>query len=444
VEQDRYTLAYRATEARQVMGWIKAGQSGSLIGLRGAGKSNFLRFLLHEDVRQHYLGQAYTDFLFVLSDLLLLAECTEWAVYALILERLRQFCLWSVDQQAAEEMALPPKKIARIRDPLIAQRAVERCVNILCEPPTRHLVLLFDEFDAVFRELDPSLFRCLRAIRDDHKEQISYVIVVNDLTCLRCDAPEMEHFCRLVSRNVCGLGPYSAVDARQMVYHLASQRSVELSERDVVCLLELSGGHAGLLKTILSLLWGTYQGASLEQLTPCLKDEPAVQSECRKVWGSLSEDEQAALCALADGAQIDPPMLRRLKLRGLVRGDQSEASLFSPLFADFACQQTPPLMKTTVVTRSPRIVQIAGRRIEGLTELEFELLFYLYQHQGEVCTKDDLIENVYRQRYDRMAGGVSDEALQALVSRLRAKVEPPRYITTARGEGYRFVEPEER
>jgi DNA-binding response OmpR family regulator len=54
-----------------------------------------------------------------------------------------------------------------------------------------------------------------------------------------------------------------------------------------------------------------------------------------------------------------------------------------------------------------------------------------------------LIENVYRQRYDRMAGGVGDEALQALVSRLRTKVEPPRHIVTVRGEGYRFVESED-
>jgi energy-coupling factor transporter ATP-binding protein EcfA2 len=74
IEQDRYTLAYRAAEASQVMGWIKAGQSGCLVGLRGAGKSNFLRFLLRQDVRQHYLGQNYADFALVLIDLLALTN----------------------------------------------------------------------------------------------------------------------------------------------------------------------------------------------------------------------------------------------------------------------------------------------------------------------------------------------------------------------------------
>ena len=76
-------------------------------------------------------------------------------------------------------------------------------------------------------------------------------------------------------------------------------------------------------------------------------------------------------------------------------------------------------------------------------DLEFEALYYLHEHRGEVCTKDDLIAYVYRQRYDRTMGEVSDEMLQTLISRLRAKIEPtprrPRYLLTVRGEGYRFV-----
>jgi DNA-binding response OmpR family regulator len=128
----------------------------------------------------------------------------------------------------------------------------------------------------------------------------------------------------------------------------------------------------------------------------------------------------------------------------MVREDPSGTSLFSPLFADFVRQQAPPSASGTVIRGSPPMVQIDGRRIEGLTGLEFELLCYLYEHRGQVCTKDELIENVYRQQYDRMAGGVTDEALQTLISRLRNKIEPdrrPRYIVTVRGEGYKFVEP---
>jgi DNA-binding winged helix-turn-helix (wHTH) protein len=308
----------------------------------------------------------------------------------------------------------------------------------------------------VFRALDPSLFHCLRAIRDAHKGQISYIIVVDDeLACLRDDLIEVEHFYRLVSRNVCGLEPYNEADAGQMIRYLAAQRSIELSGGDTARLIKLCGGHAGLIKAIMSLLWDAHQesGGSAElaevlaELAPALGDEPAVQAECRKVWGSLSESEQTALCALAVEAQAAPHMLRRLKRMGLVQEGQSETFLFSPLFADFVHQQTPP-SKSIIVSQSHREVQIDGRCVETLTELEFEMLCYLYKHRGRVCTKDELIANVYRQRYDKMKGGVTDEALQTLIARLRTKIEPdrkrPRYIITVRGEGYRFVEPLER
>jgi DNA-binding winged helix-turn-helix (wHTH) protein len=452
MEQDRYTLTYRAAEARQAMNWIAAGQSGCLIGLRGGGKSNFLRFLIRQDVRRHYLGQDYADFAFALLDLLALAEFAEWAVYKLMLDR-----LLGIEEEIFEKIAALHREVRRSRDPLTAQWAVERCVDLLCRRPAQRIILLFDAFDAVFRALDPSLFRCLRAIRDAHKGQISYIIVIDDeLACLRDDWIEVEHFYRLVSRNVCGLGPYNEADARQMIRYLAAQRSIELSGRDTARLIKLCGGHAGLIKAIMSLLWNTHQGSGgsaefaevLAELAPALRDEPAVQAECRKVWDSVSESEQATLCMLADGAQADPHTLRRLKLKGLVQERRSETFLFSPLFADFVRQQAPLLAKSVIISRSRREVQIDRRCVETLTELEFEMLCYLYEHRGRVCTKDELIANVYRQRYDKMTGGVTDEALQTLIARLRTKIEPdrkrPRYIITVRGEGYRFVEPRER
>lgn len=448
VEQNRYTITYRAAEARQVMSWIEAGQSGHLVGLRGAGKSNFLRFFLLEDVRRHYLGRDHIDFVFVLIDFLALTKRTEWAVYELVLDRLLdQF--FQLDVAEAGEMASLHQEVTCSRDPLAAQRAAERCVGILCQRPAQRVVLLFDEFDAVFRALDSSLFRSLRATRDAHKGQVSYIVAVtNELACLREDLDEVEHFFRLVNRNVCGLGPYSEADAQQMIRYLASQRPVGLGAGDIARLIQLSGGHAGLLKAILSLLWDTPYEGNLDELVLTLHDEQLVQAECRKVWDGLSKIEQTTLCTLASGAQIDPHTLRHLKRRGLVQEGRPDTPIFSPLFTSFVLQQSLTSAKDTVVRRSPSMVQIDRQRVETLTGLEFEVLCYLYERRGQVCTKDELIANVYRQQYDRMKGGVTDEALQTLISRLRDKIEPdrrrPRYVVTIRGEGYKFVEPNER
>ncbi len=436
---DRYALTYRASEARQVMDWLKAGQSGCLIGLRGVGTSNFLAFLRRDDVRQHYLGQDYSDVAFILIDLLALAKQTEAAVYHLLLDRLlSKLGPAGVDTATVAE-------ITHLQHQFPVQRLIERSLDILCNRPSQRVVLLFDEFDAIFQNLPSSLFRYLRALRDHRKDQLSYIVTVtNDLANLRDDLTEVEHFYRLVSRNVCGLEPYSEADARQMIAYLASRRSLELKEQDITCLIELSGGHAGLLKSILSLLWNTPQ-RRLNEISSSLNEEPTIQAECWKVWAGLPEQEQTALHFLLVGKKPNLPMLRQLKYKGVVRDDRSETRMFSPLFTDFVRRQAIPSAKEIIISRSPRQVQFGERHIDNLTELEFETLYYLYEHRERVCTKDELIEHVYGQQYDRLSGGVSDAALQTLMARLRVKIEPkrgqPRYIITVRREGYKFVEP---
>lgn len=441
--KDRYTLAYRAVEAKRVMNWVAAGQSGSLVGLRGAGKSNFLRFLLRPDVQRHYLGQGESQPVFILVNLLALTQPTMLAVYELILSSLsRQLG----KEQIGEQIAVLHRQVAHSEAPTIAQQAFERAVDLICEQQERRLVLLLDEFDAVFRLLDPSLFRCLRAVRDEHKEQVCYLVVVTDeLSIVREDLLAVEHFYRLFSRNVCGLGPYSEHDARQMVRHLAFQRSAPLGEAETTHLIEVCGGHAGLLKAVLSQWWSTFNEGSLIDVTPRLAETRAVQAECHKIWQSLPKEQQTALCTLSGGLYVDADMLSPLRLKGLIRQGAAGPLLFSPIFDTFVRHQGASV-RGIIVSRSPRRVQISGREIGTLSELEFELLCYLYERRGQVCTKDELIQHVYRGQYDTTTGSMSDEMLYKLISRLRAKIgtrlERRQYILTVRGEGYRFVEPD--
>lgn len=439
-EQARYSLSYRSAEAGQVMSWVKAGQCGCLVGLRGAGKSNFLRFLLREDTRRHYLRQSHADFSFVLLDLLSLSEHTPWAVCELMLDRMLNQLRPRLEDKIAEELAALQQEITHNNNLLSVQRAIERCIEVVCRLPPQRIVLLFDEFDGVFKTLDPSLFRYLRSLRDAHKGQLSYLIIAaNDLASLRDDLTEVEHFYRLVSRNICGLGPYAEADARQMIHYLETQRATELRAGDTARLIEISGGHAGLLKAILSLLWETPHPSSLAEIILTLESDPRIQAECRKVWESLPEIEQNTLRALASRSQVKREALHHLKPKGLVR---EGSRMFSPLFAEFVRRQVPPSTRGFNVDCATGKVYIEGQLIKTLGGLELEMLCYLFNHRGRVCTKDEIAESVYHQRYGK--GGVTDEMMQSLIYRLRKKIEPdlerPHYILAVRREGYKLVD----
>jgi len=76
-----------------------------------------------------------------------------------------------------------------------------------------------------------------------------------------------------------------------------------------------------------------------------------------------------------------------------------------------------------------------------LSPKEFALLAYLYEHRGQVCSKDDIGYAVwpeYRQ-------GVYDYQIENLVRRLRSRIEPdpnsPQLLVTVRGLGYKLIAP---
>ena len=82
--------------------------------------------------------------------------------------------------------------------------------------------------------------------------------------------------------------------------------------------------------------------------------------------------------------------------------------------------------------------------VPPLSVSQYGLLELLYQHQGRVVDRKELIENVWG---EEDAIGVSEQALDALVRRLRdrlAAIDPTHsYIVTIRGHGLRLDNPQE-
>lgn len=74
-----------------------------------------------------------------------------------------------------------------------------------------------------------------------------------------------------------------------------------------------------------------------------------------------------------------------------------------------------------------------------LTAKEFDLLYFLFSHKGQVFTKDQLYENIWGYNY------ISDtKNLTSFIRKLRKKIEPfpdcPQYVLTVWGIGYKFNE----
>lgn len=90
-----------------------------------------------------------------------------------------------------------------------------------------------------------------------------------------------------------------------------------------------------------------------------------------------------------------------------------------------------------------RQVWINGRVVDPpLSALQFHVLQVLYEHAGQVVNRQQLVVEAWG---EEQAVGVSDQALDALLRRLRdriAEIDPAHpYIVTVRGHGVRLENP---
>ncbi len=73
---------------------------------------------------------------------------------------------------------------------------------------------------------------------------------------------------------------------------------------------------------------------------------------------------------------------------------------------------------------------------------QYRLLAMLFSSQGGICTRDKVVEAVWP---DAMGAGVSEQAIDALVRRLRDRLfeldAEHQYVVTVRGHGFRLDNP---
>jgi pSer/pThr/pTyr-binding forkhead associated (FHA) protein len=81
-----------------------------------------------------------------------------------------------------------------------------------------------------------------------------------------------------------------------------------------------------------------------------------------------------------------------------------------------------------------------NRRAVSLSPKEYQLLAYLFERRGQVCSKDDIGHAVWPE-YE--AGGIFDYQIENLVRRLRTRIEldpaNPQLLFTVRGLGYKLI-----
>lgn len=302
---DTYPDDYRKAEITRILDAVRAGECVSLVGLSGAGKSNLVGFLSNRvAARMAERGPAL-----VLVDGNRAQQPTADAMLQLA-------------RQTLQAEAEPQAETPTLRAALGARLSTS----------PGGLCLLFDRYDVLNAAEQMRAAGPLRALRDEWKYQLTYVMVT------RRPLAEPNELAELFYAHTLWLGPLSREDACWSAGQYAARRGQAWGAETLERLAALSWGYPALLRACCEAY-----AAGCELETDALRAHPAVQRRVKEFWS-------------------DEPGVEAIRRSGLAG---------------------QPLLSTPDASGAE------------LTASEHRLLAYFQAHAGQVCAKDDLMRAVW-------------------------------------------------
>lgn len=345
--QRKQTLDFRYQLTHDVLQALHRGECVSVVGVGSSGKSRLLLHVTRPETVEYHLGDGAYNHFFVLVPCNAWMGDELWAAYEGITRNLNDYLENTTNpglQAARRELEGMYDAVTREKD--LALKHLMTGLGYLLGNARLKLTLCFDEFDYVFEKFEPALFRNLRAIRNQHKYQLTYLVATRRQMPYQRPREawaDVEEFFELFSDHTYAIGPLDDKDAGEMLLDLERRYEFALSKNLRTLVVSVTGGHPGLIGAAFRHLEGARQSpapAHEGQLLRELAAEPAMGSECRKIWETLLPEEQAALRRLATHGRPgrdDADTITALKAKGLIR-DSARGALvfFSPIFQEFA------------------------------------------------------------------------------------------------------------
>lgn len=450
----------RRPDVQRIMEYLSAMQCVEVIGYSNIGKSALLRLLSQTDVWIQELGEAGQDFIPIYIDCNRMLEMSGQGFYEVVLrciqesENSEQLAVLPELQETYETLVAPASEF---QVPLSFNKGITAVLESTALKSKAHkLVLLIDEFDEPFTQIDSRVFLNLRALKDRHRDKLVYVTATgNPLTQQRTE-DHCAEFCELFSHRSWNLAPLTRSDVERFVRRYVEAYETPFTAEDINFIYTWAGGHPRMLEGVCRKL-DTALGETdndFEDSTARwqfqrimgrqLRFDEDLTRECTKIWDSCTEEEQMELSGLfmMDHAQ-NQHVIESLSRRHLILKIDGKYQLFCRLMTEYVQRKSIQGQSASAklwLDMDAGEVWINDEPVETLTNLEYRLILILYQNAGKVVDKFQIVTHVWGESY---IDEVDDSRIDKLVSRLRQKMESvgggQRFLTTVRGRGYRLV-----
>jgi hypothetical protein len=228
-----------------------------------------------------------------------------------------------------------------------------------------------------------------------------------------------------------------------MIHTLIARGDYAVPKIEVDKLIELSGGHPGLIQILLEGL--VQHGSTYLELDKSdieAANDIGLSSQCKTIFESLTTSEKNTLIKyILRPSEAEKRHLSELTLKGILVEEKNETfKIFSPIFENYLLLPNKELA-LRVDIQSKDIYFGTEEITRLLTPNEHKLLVLFDENQNSVLSKDDIARALWPMEKDH---STNDLRVQKTIDRLRRKLASfsPRLkgsIKTLRGRGYRFA-----
>jgi len=432
-----YPAESRFSEIEKILIYIKNGNSCQIVGLPGAGRSNLLGLLSYNrSIREKHLGENQKWFHFVLCNF---SEIRKKPLF----EAIKFIFLSLVDslrERKMEEEYEVLDKIFRnsviLHDDLILFQGLKKAIDFICIEKELTVVFLFDRFEEYLSALSPEFFSNLRILRNRAKYRFSLVFSLNRPLEDLIETMLFADFYEFLVGNIVYLSLLDKPGLDFRISYLEKTSGHQFNDKTVKTIIDLTGGHGKLTRLCFEavLKLNKLHILSNPELKKFLIEQKNIKGALYEIWNSLLPEEQKALISHS------PISNEYLTNAGLIKNNK----VAIPLFLDFIKENLNLLGINEKIVYASSTNEIKKGNLtlsEILTSSEFKLLKYLLQNENRIIERDEIIKAVWQDTKSRE--GVTDQALDQLVFRLRKKIENdpnnPSHLQTVKGRGFRFT-----
>ncbi|OGD87368.1 hypothetical protein A3F45_04325 [Candidatus Curtissbacteria bacterium RIFCSPHIGHO2_12_FULL_41_17] len=423
---------YRRGEVKQILDYVLTGKFCQIVCIPGAGKATILRLLSHNrNLLKFHLKEKEEAVRFLYLNL----EHTNYQE-----EQIAKFLLVALDEKAPNtgDYFVLTKKLTEAVNKLVVQGQT--------------IIFLFDHFDEYQNRIPRSFFQLLRSLKSIAKYKFAVAFATRrDLTEL-VDGEILKDFYDFFTGNIVYLAIHDEAATNLLFSQIERVFDKKIPQKDKEKIIDISGGHIKLTKVLAES--HLRENISLDMDT--LLKTQIVQATLSEIWLALTAPEQQALRSVAQNKEpmkdtlenlIKFDLLKKLEQSNLPRRQAGNLTIQQyiftiPLLKEFVISTVPTLIseKFTFNEKTKEIMRGQNLITDLLSPQEYRLLQFLIENQGRLITRDEIIKAVWPQAL--VAEGITDEAIDQLIYRLRKKTEDdpnnPKHTITVKGQGFRF------